>query len=155
MNEYSLTTNKNWLQTKVELEQELRKWGITDFLLSGPTQTAVSLRYILHGKEITLTMDKQARPVDNLRVIYLVVRSLRLNELRGMSDIIQNAYLQLGAPVLEKDPYDVLGLPRGTAAPVCEAQYKEMLKKVHPDVPGGSAEKTKELNEAIEKIRKL
>ncbi|SRR5258708_26428768 len=153
MNEYSLTTKKNWLETKIELESELKAWKITDWVLSSSTQRYVSLQYILRGREITLTMDKQMRPQDNLRVIYLCIRSLRLNEVRGMSDIIESAYLQLNAPIIDKDPYDVLGLPRGTAKTVCEAQYRELVKQYHPD-KGGDPQKMAQLTKAIEEIRK-
>ncbi len=153
MSDYSLTTIFNWLETKQELIKEFQLWGITDFVITPPTQKSVSVQYILRGHEIILTMDKQDRPQDNLRVIYMTIHALRLNELRGMSDIFESAYLQLNAPIIDKDPYDVLGLPRGTAKPVCEAQFKELAKKEHPD-RGGNAQKFKELNEAIEKIRK-
>lgn len=153
MTDYSLTTKKNWLQTKIELETEFRRWGVTDYVISPSSQKSVSVRYIVNGREVTLTYDKQARPQDNLRVIYLTINSLRLNDLRGISSLVESNYLQLSAPVIEKDPYDVLGLPRGTAPAVCEAQFKELAKRNHPDVPGGSAEKMQELTKAIEQIR--
>lgn len=148
-------SRKNWLQTRAELEEELARWKITDYTLTKPDNTQVTLRYVLRGNEITLTMGKQWRAADNLRIIFLTVQALRMNEVRGMTEIFASAYAQLNAPVIEKDPYDVLGLPRGTAKAVCEAQYRELLKKYHPDVQGGSAEKTKELIDAINKVRTL
>lgn len=152
MQEYSLNSKKTWLQTKIELEQEFARWGVVDYVVTPASQNAVSVRYVLRGKEIILNMDKQYNAKDNLRVILFTIKSLRLNELRGMSEIFESAYLQLNAPVLEKDPWDVLGLPRGTTLPVCEAQFKELAKTAHPD-RGGSAEKFQELTKAIEQIR--
>jgi len=152
MSDYVLDTKKNWLQTKQQLANEFSKWGVTDWILTPPNQTIVTVRYVLGDREIVLTSDKQASPKDNLRVVWMTVQSLRLNELRGMSEIFTSAYMQIGAPILEKDPWDVLGLPRGTAISVCEAQFKVLAKKNHPDL-GGDAVKFKELNDAIEKIR--
>lgn len=152
MTDYQLNTQKTWLQTKAELLREFNLWGVDDFILTPPNQKAVTLRYVLRGKEIVLSMDKQYRAQDNLRVILFTIHSLRMNEVRGMDEIFESAYLQLGAPILEKDPYDVLGLPRGTAVAVCEAQFKELAKKAHPDY-GGTTEKFQELNKAIEDIR--
>lgn len=153
MTDYVLDTKKNWLQTKQQLANEFQKWGVSDWILTPPNQTIVTVKYILHGREIVLTSDKQQSPKDNLRVIWMTVQSLRLNELRGMSEIFTSAYLQIGAPILEKDPWGVLGLPRGTALSVCDAQFKVLAKQNHPDT-GGSTEKFKELNDAIDKIRK-
>lgn len=151
---YEMNTKKNWLQTKEEIENEFARWGVTDFILTPANQNIVTCRFIVHGKEILLTSGNQPRPADNLRVIYYTIHSMRLNELRGMSEIFESAYMQLAAPVIEKDPYDVLGLPRGTAKSVCEAQFKELAKHYHPD-QGGDPVKFKEVNDAIEKIRAL
>jgi DnaJ-domain-containing protein 1 len=165
VSEYKLKTKTSWAQSLSELQESLEKWGAVNIDVNYPrgarsersdqeiADRTVTLRYQMNGKDIVLTMDKQSRAVDNLRVLYICIESMRMNERRGISEVMQSAYLQLNAPVLEKDPYDVLGLPRGTAVLVCEAQYKELLKEYHPDRPGGSVEKTKEINDAITKIR--
>jgi DnaJ-domain-containing protein 1 len=151
MTDYSLTTRKTFLETRRDIANEMRLWEITDYLIEQKGTTA-KVTYMKNGKTVELVMEKQYRAQDNLRVLFLAIHSMRMNEVRGIGGVIESAYIQLNAPVLEKDPYDVLGLPRGTATSVCEAQYRELSKQYHPD-SGGSPEKFKELKEAIEKIR--
>jgi hypothetical protein len=142
-------------------------WHITDYEIGIPfgsrsakknqteDERTVELDFVVKGKPVHLVIGLQDRAVDNLRVLAMTVEDMRMHQVRGIDKTMQSAYLQIEAPILEKDPYDVLGLPRGTALPVCEAQYKEMLKRYHPDRPGGSDIKTVELNDAITKIREL
>ncbi len=98
-------------------------------------------------------MGKQQRAADNLRVLYLAVEAMRLNEKRGIADVIESAYVQIAAPKQERDPYEVLGIVPGSPLAVAEAVYKARIKSAHPDA-GGTTEATRELNDAIEKIRK-
>jgi hypothetical protein len=149
---YKMTTNKTWLQTRSEIALEMKRWEIADWLVEKYNNGA-KLSYVRNGKTIDLYMDKQARPQDNLRVLFYTVQALRMNEVRGISEVMASAYLQIAAPVIDRDPYEVLGLPRGTALAVCEAQFKELAKQFHPDRPGGSAEKMTALTKAIEEIR--
>lgn len=151
-NEYELNTKKNWLETRNDIMVEMRRWGISDYLIEKAGATGAKVTYIKDGKTIDLVMDRQAASKDNLRVLFLAIQALRLNEVRGISDVVASAYMQLPEPLRVKDPYDVLGLPRGTAPAVCEAQFRELAKKLHPDV-GGDPVRFKELNDAIEQIR--
>lgn len=50
-----------------------------------------------------------------------------------------------------RDPYEVLGVPRGASDDEIKAAYRKLAKKYHPDLNGGSAEaeaRMKEINEA-------
>jgi curved DNA-binding protein CbpA len=76
-----------------------------------------------------------------------------MNEKRGIGKVVESAYLQLAAPKQEKSPWEVLEIYPGSPLIVAEAAYKAMAKKLHPD-NGGSDEQMRELNSAIEKIRK-
>lgn len=164
---YTVHTKISWSKSQSDLGETFDKWGVKEWTtnyprgarLQGMNQSVedrkVLISYTKNGKQVNLSMDKQARAVDNLRVLYLVIEALRMNEVRQVADVFESAYLQLNAPVLEKDPYDILGLPRGTARAVCEAQYKELARRHHTDMPGGSADKMKEINAAIQKIRSL
>ena len=169
MSNYKITTVITWGQTYHELANEFKLWGIRDWEVSKPrgatftgwNQTpedrTVHLRYKKDNKEIVLEMGKQARAVDNIRVLFLAIQSMRLNEKRGIGELLQTAYKQLaGPPGMEPtiDPYQVLGVTRGLDLEVYEAVYRTMAKKYHPD-SGVSAneEMMDKLNKAIGMIR--
>lgn len=150
-----------------DLNYTFDKWGITQWDTNYPrgarltswnqevVDRIVTLKYRKDGREVVLRMDKQARAVDNLRVLWLTVESMRLNEKRGIGKLMETAYLQLAAPKGQIDPYRVLGLPPGMAIVVYEAQYKELAKKYHTDnKETGDSEKMIEINQAIKEIRK-
>src|SRR5437763_16044755 len=102
-NSYSLTTKKTWHQTMQELDGEMQRWGITQWETNYPRgarteawsqkeeDRTVKLTYFKKGKTVTLVMGKQNRAVDNLRVLYLAVEAMRLNERRGISDLLESA----------------------------------------------------------------
>src|SRR5437588_10906317 len=116
MTDYSLTTKKTWHETMQELEEQMRLWRITQWETNYPKgarseawsqkeeDRTIKLTYHKNGKTVTLVIGTQSRAVDNLRVLYLAVEAMRLNERRGISDVIESAYLQLAAPLQEKDP---------------------------------------------------
>lgn len=57
-----------------------------------------------------------------------------------------------------RDPYEVLGVPRGASKEQVKAKYRELAKKYHPDNYIGSPlaetanEKMQEINEAYDAI---
>lgn len=161
---YSLRTEKTWYQTKSELEQTFRKWGVHDFqVLGAPSrreygqtevERTVTIRF-MHpsGREISVAMGSQSRSVDNFRALYLGLEDMRMMEARGISDIVRDAYLQLAAPAQQRDPYEVLGVRPDTDADVIRAAYQAKIKRLHPDAPGGGDEDAfKEVQEAYERI---
>lgn len=162
---YTITTTKSWGETQRELAYTMEKWGVTEwetnypkgarltgFYQSLPDRT-VKLTYIKNGKTVVLEMDKQNRAIDNLRVLYLAVEAMRLNEKRMLNEVIESAYLQLAGPEKQQDPYETLQIMRDAPIEVAEAAYKARARLAHPD-NGGSAEQMKQLNEAINAIRK-
>jgi len=165
MNGYVLRTDKSWQETMWDLEEQMRLWGVDDWATNKPSgsrstdlnQTeparAVKLSYTKAGHTVTLVMGTQERAVDNLRVLYLAVEAMRLNERRGISDVIRSAYLQLSAPEADIDPYEVLEIRAGASLEVAEAAYKAKVRAAHPD-SGGSVDMMKQLNKAIDDIRK-
>ncbi len=162
---YTINTKKSWAATQQDLATEFERWGVTDWDTNYPrgarfesynqseTDRAVTLRYVLRGKSVNLKMSEQPRAVDNIRVLYKVIESLRLNEVRGMNEVFEQAYLQLASPEHKKSPWEVLNIMPGTPLMVAEAAYKHLAMTAHPD-RGGSQEQMKDLNEAIETIRK-
>lgn len=56
-----------------------------------------------------------------------------------------------------RDPYEVLGVPRGASEEEVTKAYRELAKKYHPDLNPGdetAAKKMSEINEAYDRIRK-
>jgi molecular chaperone DnaJ len=47
-----------------------------------------------------------------------------------------------------KDYYEILGVPEYASEEEIKKAFRELAKKYHPDVPGGDAEKFKEILEA-------
>lgn len=163
---YIINTQKSWSATQRELRVEFERWGVTDWVTNYPRgaewegragqteeQRTVRLTYTKNGKPVTLSMGKQSRAVDNLRVLYLAVESMRLNEKRGIGEVLESAYLQLAGPAQEKSPWEVLGIMPGSSVEVAEAVYRTMANKYHPD-KGSDPAIMKQLNSAIDKIRK-
>ena len=162
--QYKLNTKYTWTQVYSQIRETFKKWGVVSYDISEPRGARLTSRwqseqdrtvrvyFKVNGKDVELTMGLQDRAVDNLRVLAMTVEDLRMNEVRGIDKSMGSAYLQLQAPVQIKNPYDILGLPRGTALSVCEAQYREKAKSLHPDA-GGYDQAMMDLNSAIKQIR--
>lgn len=173
---YSLTTKQTWAQTIDDLAEVFRKWGIASWSVepASPGRRAanwnqtlaertVTLRYTHQGRQVTLAMRDQNRAVDNLRVLYLAVDAIRMNEVRGIAELVASAYAQLpgpGAPPATRaattpseDPYAVLSVERSASLDLIERIWKARLRAAHPD-HGGSSEAAARLNAAMDAIRK-
>lgn len=157
---YRITTEKSWSATYRELEACFRSWGIAEWSVEAnvplartsswsltEVERAVTVVYVKDGRQVTLSLDTQRRPVDNLRALYLCLDAMRLIEARGLGDTAQSAYLQLAAPVTARDPHEVLGLRPGAGRDEIEAMFRVRAKRAHPDA-GGSEEAMAELNAA-------
>ena len=165
MKSYSISTRVSWDETLRELGETFRKWGIYEWTVSpvrprarantyyqSDEERTVTLIYTHgSGREVRLTMKKQARAQDNLRVLYLATEALRMNEARGIGDVIADAYLQL-APPSHIDPWELLGIRPDADIEIVHAAYRTKAKTAHPET-GGTEEAMKELNAAYERIK--
>ncbi len=104
------------------------------------------------GHTIQLKMDTAQRAIDNIQQLRLGLEEMRMIYQRGLENMVRTAYMQLAAPEMQRDPYEVLGVRPDTAIEDIEALYTIKAKRAHPDV-GGSEDAMKELNSAIERIR--
>ncbi len=174
--DYHLRTKKTWQQTIDDLGDTMAKWNIVTWSVS-PSHTTrsaskanqsavertVVLRWRRADRVVELRMGDQERALDNLRVLYLVVEALRLNDLRGIGQTVAEAYRQqypaLPAPgqttaaPAASDPYAVLYVRPDAPLGVAEAAYKVLARAAHPDA-GGDATQMARLNAAIDAIRK-
>lgn len=152
-------------RTRRQIVEEFRKWKpggstyaaseITDHefpLRMDRKETKASVRFVLRGMPVVVECDSQWEFRDNLRCIFYAVQGMRMNEVRGIADTMQNAYLQLAAPDTGRDPYEVLGVRPDTELADIEAIYRSKAKRMHSDV-GGDDAAMKELNDALERIK--
>jgi len=176
---YSVTTQKTWARILDDIEDSLAKWGgvaqgwRVEAILAPRSSTKqyqsaderrVTLHWTRRGKDYAITMERQSRAADNLLVIWLILETLRLNDARGYAQQIAEVYAQefpaLPGPgqtgqatSASASPYAVLFVRSDAPLEVCEAAYKALSKRYHPDVTGSTAVQ-QSLNEAIEYIRK-
>lgn len=164
MNPYVLHTDKSWGATQQDLAICFERWGVVGWetnyprgaRLEGYSQSeqdrTVILTYTKNGASVRLVMGRQQRAQDNLRVLYLAVEAMRLNEKRGIADIVAEAYVQLAPGRVKKDPYEVLGVRKDAPMSVIEASYRARVKDAHPD-SGGTPAQFAEIQNAIKDIR--
>lgn len=151
---YKINTLKTFEQTKFDIRNEMRLWaGVTKWE-AVRVNNGARVTYMLRGKSIDLTMIKQETPASNLRVLFYAIHAMRMNEVRGMAEVFETAYVQLASPKQKRNPYDVLMILPDSPIEVAEAVFRSLAKKHHPDT-GGSSETFQELNDAIEEIRKM
>ena len=152
-----------WKQTMEELETTFAKWGIREWQVRpmreldhryhGSVDPAkVTVEYVLNGDRVSLDCAAHGYYYENLRVLYLAIEAMRMNEVRGLTNVIRDAYMQLVAPKSKRDPWEVLGLRPDAGAVAVDAVYRALAKERHPDA-GGSDEAMRELNEAYEAVK--
>lgn len=158
---YTTTTTFTEARSRREIQRQLDRWnndswdciGATDYPV--PKQIGASeatVRFELRGVGITITCNSQLTYRQNLRCVAFAVEAMRMNEKRGIADTLAKAYLQLEAPAVARDPYEVLGVRPDAPMMIIEAAYRVLAKERHPD-HGGSAEAMKELNDGYERIK--
>lgn len=181
---YTLETKKSWAECEADIKAELGRWGALTYSLTrgrspaeptGPksvksqsrtswsqTPEQATVTLVAHWPDsagrpdLVIKYNKQKRDVDNARVIFLVIESIRKNEVRGLGDVLRETYAQLppgeAQSVRKRPPHEVLEILPGSPLAVAEAAYKVKAQAAHPD-RGGSNEAMAELNAAIEELR--
>jgi len=154
-----------WATTMADLGETFEKWGVTQWEVrpmrevdkkyhwpgtDNPPEVTVS--YVHHGDTVKLAMSKHPYYFQNFRILFFALETMRMNEARGLDEVLRDAYLQLSAPARERDPWEVLGLRSDADQDAIEAVYRAKAKRLHPDV-GGSAEAFQELQKAYEAVK--
>lgn len=157
---------KTWGQEREELTRIFDLWGVRQWeidceywgqksanYLQTKQQRSVYVKFAHpSGQMIQLKMDSESRAIDNLQQLRLGLNEMRNIYRRGLESMVRTAYMQLNAPEIVRDPYEVLGVRPDEDIEFIEAAYKIKAKRAHPDM-GGSEEAMKNLNDAIERIR--
>lgn len=156
MTSYELNTTKTWGETVEDLAETFRKWGIREWSIipHRPRQgdRSVSVAWTdKAGKDQRLSLATQRRAEDNLRALYLGIEAVRLNELRGIGDVVRSVYLALDAPAVTRDPYEVLGIRPDAPPAIVNAAYRALAQALGPP-DDKNAEAYKELNGARDRV---
>jgi hypothetical protein len=153
-----------WAQTMNDLKYTFDKWRIKDWSVipsriesrktwyANRDETRVTVRFVKDGAEQRFSLDTQDRPQDNLRALYLGLESMRMNEVRGIGEVVREMYAALPAPKKQRDPFEVLGVSPAAAIQDIEDMYRLKAKRLHPDA-GGDPDAFKELTAAYEAIK--
>ena len=172
--------DKTWSQLEAVIGDSFRKWRRSSPTLtylfnkrsaSKRNQTkeerSVSIDFGAWAegrwRKVKLTMVREERAIDNLAKLAQAVEWVRMAEVREITPLIVLIYRQLypTEPVatppppradLPRGPYAVLHVVDDAPLEVCEAAYKALTKKHHPDL-GGDTATMQRLNGAIAQIR--
>lgn len=160
--QFVITSEKTAPEVIGDITDEVRLWNrdaasevITAWDVIPPTkigETAAHLRVELRNQAVEFKCHSQPTYALNLKACHLALEAMRLNEKRGIGDVMREAYAMLSAPTRQRDPYEVLGVRSDAELEDIEAVYRSKAKRAHPDA-GGSNEAMKELNDAMERIK--
>lgn len=153
----NLNTNKPPEETRRDIEDVFRKWGIDEFRIPrngkgewGPA----TILYWLNDQKQELSCSRFQYYRENLRALYLILNALRLAQERGiLRELARAAAALLGPGEPQKRPsHEILGIFPDAPLEVAEAAYRALARLRHPD-HGGTEEDMKALNEAIARFR--
>lgn len=120
----------------------------------------VAIYFHYKGKDVAMCCDQYPTVWENIYALGKGIEALRGMDRWGVSEFMDRAFtgftaLPSSTPIVQRDIWDVLGLPvkPATAAEVVAA-YKAQAKIVHPDA-GGSTEAFQELSDAYSKALKF
>jgi hypothetical protein len=188
-------SEKTWAQLEAEIAETFRKWRVHDWDYAieselantaagrrratkhgqGLDERRVTLRFTFWDREryinrpVVLTMRREERAVDNLRLLAQAIEAIRMDDVRGITNLVVKLYRQMypeagraaapppphpepAAARANASPYATLHLAEGAPLAVAEAAYKALVKAAHPD-SGGSHTAMVVLNGAIQRIR--
>lgn len=146
-----------------------------------PNDSGVAAYFQWRGKPYVIACDNYLRVWENLRAVGKTIEAMRTIERHGATQLLERAVsgfsaLPPGASTEEEEPsapwWEVLGVAaidgqdpvriagdprhplRGIVLKLAEGIYRQKIVDAHPDKPGGSADKTRELNLALEQARR-
>ncbi|HLC58788.1 MAG TPA: DnaJ domain-containing protein [Candidatus Nanoarchaeia archaeon] len=142
----------------------LRKIGVhQDFIKlkeepSPLVKKGVEVFWYLNGSRCYYSYDRQARYVDNLQVVSKLIEieaSNILDKSKTMEEFIFDFKEDSELVEKRKEAREYLNLDENEKDMlIIDKQYKTMAKDAHPDMPNGSTEKFKKLNEAHKILKK-
>ena len=169
--------DKTWTQLETAIEETFRKWRLNSPILAytiakrsaakrvqSKEERSVAIEFdvlVDHKyRRVRLVMVREERAIENLEKIAQAVEWLRMAYVRDIIALLVPMFRQMYplemAPPLPRGqshgPYAVLHVVDDAPLEVCEAAYKALTKKHHPDL-GGDTATMQRLNGAIAQIR--
>lgn len=146
------------------LEAELQRIGAKAIVISSnqaplsernPDDPGVAVYFQLKERATVLACDRYYKVMENVAAIAAHIEATRLCERHGVATLEEMfaGFVALPPGTYEANWRAILGNPKTRVQ--AEAAYRERMKDVHPDTPGGSAEKAISLNAAIELAREI
>jgi len=153
-----LRTEKSPDETRREIDDCFRKWGIDEYRVprDGKGEWGeAKLIFWVNDQKQELDCRRFDYYRDNLRALYLILESLRKAQERGiLSELARAAIAMLPpGPAAKRPAHIVLGVAADSPVEIAEAAYRILARQRHPDVGGTEAAMT-ELNEAMEEFRR-
>ena len=116
-----------------------------------PKDAGVAVYFTWDGISTCIAVDRYQKIEENLQAIHHVIEAERTKLRHGGLNLVRAAfrgYAALPPPTAQtSNPWEILGVKRGSSAAVIEAAYREKAKKAHPDA-GGSNDEMARLNRA-------
>lgn len=126
---------------------------------AAPADPGVAVYFTRNDRNFVLAQDGYANIRDNVRSIAIALEHLRGLERHGGKHLMERAFTGFealpppgGAAV--RPWRKVLNVAEAAKLAEIEAAYRELAKRAHPDIPGGSEGMMAELNAAISAARK-
>lgn len=157
---YQIRSTKTPSATEMELRAAFEKWGIHHqkripwAIVSPRSADYATIEFEMpDGAKTVLTHKAQDSYAKNLRVLYLAIEALRMNDLRGISGLVRAAYLALPAPDAARDPFEVLQVRSDASPSIIQAAYTALAKVYAESGSSPDAERMKEINAARDALR--
>lgn len=130
--------------------------NLTAFSDSTNGDPGIALWFKWKGAWRCIACDTYSRVIANIRAVGLTVDALRAMERYGtqmLDQLMEGVSTEKALPPHDRQWWEVLGLStEPTHLEPCEAAYRKLAAKTHPDT-GGSKEEFQRVQEAIEAAR--
>lgn len=147
-----MNNSRSWENGLRDLRDELKRWGMTDYVLPNKTASRNSGKVSVEvfgrdGQWHDLACSHFGDPEKNLTAIVLAVESWRKADQRGIAGLFMEVSKLVALPSGDMQPYILLGVVAGASHKDLMAAYKKKLTASHPD-HGGSTELFEKVREA-------
>lgn len=123
-----------------------------------PTDTGAATYFELKGKPVSLACDKWNRVEDNVLSIAKHIQAMRGQDRWGVGNIKQAFRGYMALPAIGESEastwWQVLGVSVNASVDQVKEAYRILVKKHHPDRPGGDPEMFQRLQRAMERFER-